>query len=156
MPITMATLSPEQTLARWGEEQRASVPACPPWCTLPAGHPWDEDGPGAVLAREHVGPGFGALFEARGLEHADRRGHVAVSIMVDDHAYRDSDPRTVVELLWRRRQAGRCDWIRHVQREAVLEQVQGQLFDLRIQQEDVRQRLVPIIIQEADGENEGR
>ena len=97
-------------------ERRASVPPCPPWCSLPAGHPWDDDEPGAVLAREHVGPSFGPLLQARGLEHADRRGHVVVSIMEDDHDVRDDDPSTVHQLLERAEDCVRAaDWLARVQ-----------------------------------------
>ena len=92
-------LTPEETLTRWSDELRASVPPCPPWCTLPAGHPWDEDAPHAVPAREHRGPDFGPLLQARGLERASDRGRVVVGIMVDDYEFRNHDARTVVELL---------------------------------------------------------
>jgi len=85
--------SPGVTFTRWSGERSASVPPCPSWCTLPAGHPSEGDEIAAYsttgrLGAEHHGPSIGHLFHARGLEFSDARGQVAPSVMIDDHAYR--------------------------------------------------------------------
>ena len=83
--------------------------------------PWEDDDIAAYtttapLCRAHHGPSFGPMLEARGLERSDRRGEVAASIKVDDHAYRDEDPCTVQDLLRLASDAGEAaQWLAEVQ-----------------------------------------
>ena len=86
-------------------EEHLPATACPSWCTLKPGHPWDSEACGlesdvANLCRGHAGPSFGKFIHIGGIEFANSAGVVEYDIHLSEDISADTvmDRAELIEL----------------------------------------------------------
>ncbi|WP_193607148.1 hypothetical protein [Nocardioides lijunqiniae] len=72
--------------------------ACPPWCTLEPGHPWDSIHDDGRQSRGHGGPQFGRFLFAGSLEMETGEVTMDVEIHTEDKQVNDLSVADLLDL----------------------------------------------------------